>query len=57
MLRVEKIMQTGDKLQAMINNKVVNVGDQISLQVDGRKYRFKIRSIDKQSVKIDSIQQ
>ena len=58
MIRVEKIMKTGDKLQAMINHKIVNVGDKVFVEVNGRKHYFKVNSIDiqKQSVQIVPIQ-
>ena len=55
MLRVDKIMKTGEKIQAMVNQKIVNVGDVISVQTNGCMHYFKVRNIDiqKQSVQFE----
>lgn len=45
-LRVGGVMQTGNQLFATVNQSVVKVNEEVAVELNGRRYRFKVRQID-----------
>jgi hypothetical protein len=46
LLRVNGVMQTGTQIFATVNQQVVKVNDEITIDLNGRTYHFRVRRIN-----------
>ncbi|MBU4200604.1 MAG: hypothetical protein KKG09_10600 [Verrucomicrobia bacterium] len=46
LLRVGGVIKTGNQLFATVNQKVVKANDDVAVELNGRRYHFKVRKID-----------